>query len=160
MMSTNFLDFLTPSPSRLHLELIKTIKFTQPPIFHLLFHDPSPSLKPPKTELATADGDTRNLGSMFCSDKFVTFHQQHPSSSAGNYSSLARRRHRLLAGTELVNKAFVIMPVTHRVYGKGTKESTRGTPHAMGKTNRDHGMECCEIIKREFFPGSHVSSAV
>ena len=43
MMSAKFSDFLTPSPC-LHLELISTIKFTQPPLLHPLFHDPPPPL--------------------------------------------------------------------------------------------------------------------
>ena len=44
MMSTKTLDFLTTSPPFLHLELIYDIKFTQPLLLRLLFHDtPSPS---------------------------------------------------------------------------------------------------------------------
>ena len=42
MTSTKISDFLTPSPPCPHMELIHTIKFTQP---HLLFHDRHP---PPK----------------------------------------------------------------------------------------------------------------
>ena len=38
MMSTKFLDFLSPPPCP-HLELINTIKFMQPPLLRPLFHD-------------------------------------------------------------------------------------------------------------------------
>ena len=40
MTSAIFWDFFTPSPTCLHLELICSIKFTQPPKLRLLFHDP------------------------------------------------------------------------------------------------------------------------
>ena len=41
MMSTKFSAFLTP-PLCLHLELLYTIKFTQPPLLPPIFHDPPP----------------------------------------------------------------------------------------------------------------------
>ena len=40
LMSTKFSDFLTPSC--LPLELIYTIKLSQPPLLRMLFHDPPP----------------------------------------------------------------------------------------------------------------------
>ena len=43
MTTANFWDFLTRSPPCPHLDLIYTIKFTQPPLFHLLFRDPLPA---------------------------------------------------------------------------------------------------------------------
>ena len=43
MMYAKFSDFLTPPPF-LHLDLIYTTIFMQPPLLHLLFHDPPPPL--------------------------------------------------------------------------------------------------------------------
>ena len=42
MMSAKFWDFLTPSPPCLHLGLIYSTKFTQPPLQHLLLGQPPP----------------------------------------------------------------------------------------------------------------------
>ena len=42
MTSAKFPDFLTASSPYLHSELICCIKFMQPPLLRLLFHDPSP----------------------------------------------------------------------------------------------------------------------
>ena len=44
MTSAEFSDFLTPSPPYLQVELICSIKFTQPPLLRPLFHDP-PSMR-------------------------------------------------------------------------------------------------------------------
>ena len=44
MASTEFSGFLTPSPPCLHLDLIYTIEFTQPPLLRPLFHDLPPPL--------------------------------------------------------------------------------------------------------------------
>ena len=42
MTTAKFSDFLTPSPPCPHLDLIYTIKFTQPPLLRTLIHDPLP----------------------------------------------------------------------------------------------------------------------
>ena len=42
MMSAKFLDFLKPLPTCLHMKLICSIRFMQPPVLRPLFHDPPP----------------------------------------------------------------------------------------------------------------------
>ena len=106
MLSAKLSAFLTPSFPHPHLELIYTVKFTEPPLLSPLFHDPLPPLmrtsylEAPhrRIRLAVNDGAAVSLRS-----RVIVRVRVYLSASGGTVSVTARKVHNVPCRWNLTN---------------------------------------------------------